>query len=300
MPLSQSIGRQDAARRRATATAGLLTLPVLWLGVLFVAPVALVGLYSVGLLTLFPGDGSFSLDGWSEFFESSIYPSLLWKSVRIALIVAVVCVLLAYPIAYCLAMLAGRRKYVLLLLIIVPFWTSFLLRVLAWKVILGENGVVNSFVFWTGLRDTGDPIPQLIYSQTTVIFVLIYVWVPFVVLPIFVSLVSLDRRLLEAASDLGSSRWQTFLRVTLPLSLPGVAAGFAFAFIPTIGEFVTPALVGGPEGFMYGNAIANLFGPSFDWKTGSVLALMLFAVVGVIALLFSRFLQPRYATVEEG
>ena len=111
MPLSHRIGRRDAARRRATATAGLLTVPVLWLVVLFVAPVAIVGLYSVGLLTLFPGDGSFSLDGWSEFFESSVYPSLLWKSVRIALVVAVACVILAYPIAYCLAMLAGRRKY---------------------------------------------------------------------------------------------------------------------------------------------------------------------------------------------
>jgi spermidine/putrescine transport system permease protein len=166
-------------------------------------------------------------------------------------------------------------------------------------VILGENGVVNSFLFWLGVRDEGNPIPQLIYSQGTVIFVLIYVWVPFVVLPIFVSLVSLDRRLLEAASDLGASRITTFLRVTLPLTMPGVLAGFAFAFIPTIGEFVTPALVGGPEGFMYGNAIANQFGPSFDWKTGSVLALMLFAVVGLLTVIFSRVLQVRNVAVEE-
>ena len=124
--------------------------------------------YSVGLLTLFPGDAGLTLDGWRGFFESSLYPSLLWKSVRVALVVAVACVVIAYPIAYALALLAGRRKFILLLLIIVPFWTSFLLRVLAWKVILGENGVVNSFVFWLGLREDGDPIPQLIYSQTTV------------------------------------------------------------------------------------------------------------------------------------
>ena len=123
---------------------------------------------------------------------------------------------------------------------------------------------------------------------------------PFVVLPIFVSLVSLDRGLLEAASDLGASRRQAFLRVTLPLTLPGVMAGFAFAFIPTIGEFVTPALVGGPEGFMYGNAIANQFGPSFDWKTGSVLSLMLFAAVALLALAFSRFLQLRNVAMDEG
>ena len=163
------------ARRRSAGTAGLLAVPVSWLSVLFLAPVAMVALYSVGVLTLFPGDEGLSLDGWRGFFESSLYPSLLWKSVRIALVVAVACVIIAYPIAYALAMLAGRRKYILLLLIIVPFWTSFLLRVLAWKVILGENGVVNSFVFWLGLREDGNPIPQLIYSQTTVVLVLIYV-----------------------------------------------------------------------------------------------------------------------------
>lgn len=286
--------------RRAGATAGLLALPVVWLAVLFLAPVAIVGLYSVGVLEFFPGDGGFTLATWREFFESSIYPSLLWKSVRTALIVGVACVVLAYPIAYTLALLAGKRRYVLLLLIIVPFWTSFLLRVFAWKVILGENGVINSLLFSLGLREDGNPLPQLIYSPTTVILVLVYTWVPFVVLPIFVSLTSLDRRLLEAAADLGASRLESFIQVTLPLSLPGVFAGFAFAFIPTIGEFVTPSLVGGPEGFLYGNAIANLFGPSFDWKTGSVLALVLFASVAALTLLFARFLQLRnVAALEE-
>ena len=124
--------------------------------------------------------------------------------------------------------------------------------------------------------------------------VLAYVWLPFVALPIFVSLESLDRRLLEAATDLGASRWQAFLRVTLPLSLPGVAAGFLFVFIPTLGEFVTPSLVGGTSGYMYGNQIVDLFATGFpDWETGSVLAIFLLGVVTVLTAAFSRFLQSR-------
>ena len=153
---------------------------------------------------------------------------------------------------------------------------------LAWKVILGDQGVINSFLFWTRLRSPEHPISQLLYSRFAVMLVLGYVWLPFVALPIFVSLESLDRRLLEAASDLGASRLQAFRRVTLPLSLPGVIAAFLFVFIPTLGEFVTPSLVGGTTGYMYGNQIVDLFGTGFpDWETGSVLALFLLAVVAL-------------------
>jgi spermidine/putrescine transport system permease protein len=214
-----------------------------------------------------------------------------------SLIVSVVVVALAYPVAYYLALSGTKRKYVLLLLLIAPFLTSYLLRVLAWKVILGNNGVLNSFIAWTGLRSPDHPLSQLLYSRFAVMLVLAYVWVPFVALPIFVSLETLDQRLLEAAADLGSTRRQAFLRVTLPLSLPGVAAGFLFVFIPTVGEFVTPSLVGGPSGYMYGNQISDLFSTGFpDWQTGSVLALFLLGVVSVLTAVFSRFLQLGEAT----
>ena len=207
--------------------------------------------------------------------------------------------MLAYPLAYYLALSGTKRKYVLLLLLIAPFLTSYLLRVLAWKVILGDQGVINTFLFWTGLRSPDHPLSQLLYSRFAVMLVLGYIWLPFVALPIFVSLESLDRGLLEAASDLGASRLQAFRRVTLPLSLPGVFAAFLFVFIPTLGEFVTPSLVGGATGYMYGNQIVDLFGTGFpDWETGSVLAIFLLGVVAVLTLVFARFLQPTDARTD--
>src|SRR5436853_342593 len=153
---------------------------------------------------------------------------------------------------------------------------------------------INTFLFWTGLRSPDHPLSHLLYSRFAVMLVLGYIWLPFVALPIFVSLESLDRRLLEAASDLGASRLQAFRKVTLPLSLPGIFAAFLFVFIPTLGEFVTPSLVGGSSGYMYGNHIVDLFGTGFpDWETGSVLAIFLLGVVAALTLVFARFSQIR-------
>jgi spermidine/putrescine transport system permease protein len=277
----------------------LLGLPLAWLGVFFLVPIAIVAAYSVDVYSLDPGPHAFTLAAWHDFLHGSIYLGLFWKSVKMSLAVSAIVVLLAYPLAYYLALSGTPRKYVLLLVLIAPFLTSYLLRVLAWKVILGDQGVINSFLFWTGLRSPDHPISQLLYSRFAVMLVLGYVWLPFVALPIFVSLESLDRRLLEAASDLGASRLQAFRKITLPLSLPGVIAAFLFVFIPTLGEFVTPSLVGGASGYMYGNQIVDLFGTGFpDWETGSVLAIFLLGVVGLLTLVFARFLQPRQVSAE--
>jgi spermidine/putrescine transport system permease protein len=222
---------------------------------------------------------------------------LFWKSVRMSLTVSIIVVLLSYPIGF-LALCVKKLKYVLLLVIIVPFLTSFLLRVLAWKVMLGEHGVINSLLISLHLRPTNSPIEWLLYSQFAVMLVLAYVWIPFVALPIFVSLENLDRSLLEASSDLGASRLRTFLRVTLPLSVPGLVAAFVFVFVPTIGEFVTPLLVGGTSGYMYGNAIQDLFTRGLDWQNGSVLAMFLLIVVAGLMALFGRFVQVRSVAAE--
>ncbi|TML05697.1 MAG: ABC transporter permease [Actinobacteria bacterium] len=283
--------------RRHLTTIGLLAPPLGWLFAFFVVPVGIVAAYSIDVLhgpSLFGGSHKVTLAAWHAFFHSSVYLGLFWKSVKMSLIVSAVVVGLAYPVAYYLALSGTKRKYVLLLLLIAPFLTSYLLRVLAWKVILGNQGVLNSFLVWAGLRSADHPLSQLLYSRFAVMLVLAYVWIPFVALPIFVSLESFDRRLLEAAADLGASRWGAFLRVTLPLSLPGVMAAFLFVFIPTVGEFVTPSLVGGTSGYMYGNQISDLFSAGFpDWQTGSVLALFLLAVVAVLTGVFARLLQIR-------
>ena len=291
--------RRRRRLRLDLTTPGLLGLPLAWLAVFFLVPIAIVAAYSFDVYSLNPGPHGFTLTAWHDFLHSSVYLRLFWKSVKLSLTVSAIIVLLAYPLAYYLALSGTKRKYILLLLLIAPFLTSYLLRVLAWKVILGNQGAVNTFLFWTGLRSPDHPLSQLLYSRFAVMLVLGYIWLPFVALPIFVSLEGLDRRLLEAASDLGASRLQAFRRVTLPLSLPGVVAAFLFVFIPTLGEFVTPSLVGGASGYLYGNQIVDLFGTGFpDWETGSVLAIFLLGVVGALTIVFARFLQPGEVTVD--
>jgi spermidine/putrescine transport system permease protein len=282
-------------RRDRASTAALLSGPLLWLLLFFLAPVVYVALYSVGGIKIFPTDaGVWSVGDWKHLLVGgSVYMGLFWKSVRISLTVSVIVVLLAYPVGYFLALVVRKRKYILLLLIIAPFLTSYLLRVLAWEVILGDSGVINSFLSWIHLRGVNHPVTWLLNSQFSVVLVLAYVWVPFVALPIFVSLDNLDISLLEAASDLGASRLRTFWRITLPLSIPGVIAAFVFVFVPTIGEFVTPLLVGGPSGYMYGNAIQDVFTRGTDWQTGSVLAMFLLVVVAGLMALFGRYVRVR-------
>jgi len=282
---------QRRRRRLDLTTPALLGVPLGWLVVFFLVPVGIVALYSVDVLALFPGPHSFALGGWYRLFHGA-YIHLFWRSVQMSLIVSGLVVAAAYPLAYFLALSGTRRKYVLLLLLIAPFLTSYLLRVLAWKVILGDDGVINSFLVSTGLRSAEHPLSFLLYSRFAVMLVLGYIWLPFVALPIFVTLESFDRGLLEAASDLYASRLQAFVKVTLPLSAPGVVAAFLFVFIPTVGEFVTPSLVGGTSGYMYGNQIHDLFYAGFpDWETGAVLSLFLLGVVSVLTLVFVRFLR---------
>lgn len=224
----------------------------------------------------------------AEVDSESTYLRLFFKSVTLAMTTSVFAVLMAFPIAYFLAFGIEKSRYTWLLIVIAPFLTSYLLRVFAWRVILGDDGVINNAV--TGLG--GEPITFLLYSRFTVFIVLLYAWVPFVVLPLFISLENMDRRLLEAATDLGASRLQALRKVTLPVIAPGVVASFLFVFIPSIGEFVTPSLVGGTEGFMFGNQIQNAFvGGLNDWQAGSMLSLFLLLVVFALAAATSRFLS---------
>jgi spermidine/putrescine transport system permease protein len=285
--------QRGTRHQRALGTLALVSPSVGYLVLFFLIPVLTVAAYSVGLLTLTSRDAYLSVQPWRDFLFGSIYLGVFWRSVEMALVVSVISVVLAYPVAYVLALVAGSRKYTLLLVIIAPFLTSYLLRVLAWRVILQEQGVVSSFLRTVGVLGSDESIPWLFNSRFAVYLVLAYAWVPFVALPIFVALESLDHALLEASSDLGASRWRTFRTVTFPLSMPGVIAAFVFVFIPTIGEFVTPSLVGGVNNFMFGNAIQGAFLLGRDWQFGSAMAVFLVAVVALLFVLFGRFLNPQ-------
>ena len=227
---------------------------------------------------------TFSLKNYLDFFQKPIYTKILFKSIRMSGMVTFVTVLLAYPMAYYIAFRVKQNKLIWLILITVPFWTSYLLRVFAWKIMLGYNGVINS-----GLKNLGiltEPLEFLLYNPTAVVITLAHAWAAFAILPIYVSLEKIDRSLLEASQDLGENTFMTFLRVTLPLSLPGVIAASLLVFIPTVGDYVTPSLVGGPRGIMIGNIIQSMFGKAQNWPLGAAISVMSMITVTLLVCLF--------------
>ena len=227
---------------------------------------------------------TFSLKNYLDFFQKPIYTKILFKSIRMSGMVTFVTVLLAYPMAYYIAFRVKQNKLIWLILITVPFWTSYLLRVFAWKIMLGYNGVINS-----GLKTLGilsEPLEFLLYNPTAVVITLAHAWAAFAILPIYVSLEKIDRSLLEASRDLGENTFMTFMRVTLPLSLPGVIAASLLVFIPTVGDYVTPSLVGGPRGIMIGNIIQSMFGKAQNWPLGAAISVMSMLTVTLMVCLF--------------
>ena len=270
--------------------------PFAWLILLFVAPLLLAILISFRAERGPVDFGSllqFSTLQYEKVVDSPSWVRLLGISAVMALIVAVGATLLAFPIAYFLAFRARERAPIFLILLLVPAATSFLMRVMAWKLLLGSNGAINSFLLWTGLIQ--EPIGLLLYSQTAVVITLIYVWTPFAALPIYGALQRIDRSHLEAAADLGSGPWSRFWRVTVPLSLPGVLATFFMVFIPTVGEYVTPFLVGGTDGIMYGNLIQDFFTRAGNWPLGSALAVIMLVMTLALVAIALRVIDLRKA-----
>ena len=216
--------------------------------------------------------------------ERPIYGALLKRSLWMSSVATITTVLLCYPMAYFVAFHVHRNKMMWIVLMTLPFWTSYLLRVFAWKVVLGYEGVINSALMSLGLIDA--PLEFLLYSQTAVIITLAHAWAAFAILPMYVSLEKIDKSLLEAATDLGDGPVMRFLRITLPLSLPGVIAATLLIFIPTTGDYITPALLGGPDGMMIGNLIQKQFGAINNWPMGATLAIILMLSIATIALGF--------------
>ena len=260
-----------------------------------VGPVVLLALYSLNLRTNIPGTPTaLSLDNWKDFLTGAGNPfrGRFFYSMEFTLLVSVCTTAAAYPLAYYLAFVARRFRYTLLLLLIAPFFTSYLLRLVAFSdVLLNDNGVVNQVLWALHLRPRGTAVSWLLYSNFSIFLVLFYSWIPFVSLPIFAVLENMDHRLIEAATDLGASRLGAFWRVTFPLSLPGVIAAFVFVLIPTTGEFIAPLYVGGPGNQLFGNEIQAFFSNSPNWNYGAVLAIALISVVLVLMLVFGRYLN---------
>ena len=216
--------------------------------------------------------------------EHPVYAILIVKSILLSLATTAAVILVSYPMAYFLAFRVKRHKLLWLIIIAVPFWTSYLLRVFAWKMVLGFNGAINSGLIALGLID--QPLEFLLYNPTAVVITLTHAWAAFAILPIYVSLEKIDRSLLEAATDLGDTPWQRFWRVTLPLSAPGTISAALLVFIPTVGDYVTPTLVGGSGGHMVGNAIQSLFGRQNDAPLGAALSILMMLTVTLLVCLF--------------
>ncbi len=268
--------------------------PLVWLALLFVAPLILIVAFS-----LRPESGVVNAaDPWSpslvqygKVVGTPAFLRLLGVSALMALGIAAAATMIAYPVAYFLVFRARTRATLFLALLLVPFAASYLLRIMAWKLVLGPVGAVNSLLSSAGL--ISEPLDLLLYSRGAVVITLVYVWIPFAALPILASLQRIERSQLEAAADLGAGPWTRFRRVTLPLSLPGTLAAFFMVFIPTIGEYVTPTLIGGTDGIMYGNLIQDFFGRAGNWPLGAALAMVMLIVTVVGVLLALRAVDLR-------
>ena len=269
----------------------LMSPTLLVMFVALVLPVLMLITFSFWTQNYLDIDRSLTLDNYIKFFDKPIYTKLLWKSVRIAALVTFVTVILAYPAAYFIAFRVKKNKMVWLILITVPFWTSYLLRVFAWKVILGYNGVINSGLMSLGIL--AEPLQFLLYNPTAVIITLAHAWAAFAILPLYVSLEKIDRSLLEAAADLGEGPFMQWVRVTLPLSLPGIIGASLLVFIPTVGDYITPNLVGGPKGILIGNVIQSLFGRANNWPLGATTAIMSMIYIAILVSVF-LWVSKRY------
>ena len=267
--------------------------PLLWITLFLLVPYALMFCYSFWAVT--PGQAivhSWNFDNYKELLQKSVYWETLLRSMWIAARVMLFSLLLGYPLAYFLSFYAGKKKDLLYQMVIIPLWVSYLVRAYAWKTILGSDGVLNTLLQYVHL--TRHPLEFLLYSPFAVVLTLTHIYTPFTILPIYATLEHIPRNLVEASHDLGATRVQTFWRVIFPLSIPGVVAGATFAFVLSLGDFISPLLLGGPSGIMISNIVVSLFGAAYNWPLGAAISLGMLVIV--VSLLFvSERLEKRWS-----
>ncbi len=275
------------APKRQSVVLGVLLAPVtLFLGVFFLLPLCIIALFSVLTPGLYGGvEWTFYhwnygrifgwADGLNEIFEP-IYLQILWRSLTFAALTVVVTLILCYPVAFWVSRLPDRWRLVFLFLITLPFFCSLIVRLYAWLLILKPTGLLNTALLWTGL--ISEPL-EILYTPAAVILGMVYVMIPFMFLPLYAAVDNLDRAQVEASLDLGANRIQTFLKVVLPQTLPGILGGAVIVFIPSVGNFVVPDVLGGAKGLMIGNLVEQQFLSSRNWPFGSALSMIIMAVV---------------------
>jgi spermidine/putrescine transport system permease protein len=272
--------------------------PALWLLLFLVLPYlslfvqSFLGSDDLGNVVFEP-----TLDPWKAFFTKTLYRGTLLYTFKIAATVTSLSVLFSVPLAYFIAFKMRRGKELLYSLIIVPLWVSYIVRAYAWKIILGREGILNSFLRWAGLVDA--PVDAFLYSEWSIVIGLVHIYTPFVLMPVYTAFEQIPRPLVEASKDLGAGRITTFFRVVLPLSLPGIIAGATFAFVLTLGDFLAPVLLGGTENLMISNVVQNLFGTSNDRPLGSVVGIVILIVVVLLLETTSRA-EKSFSSLESG
>lgn len=271
----------------ARPAAALLAAPLAWMAFFYLIPLGLLlihAFWSVDYLTV---DRSFTLDNLRTVISNPLYPTVLGRTLMIAIAVTITDIILAFPIAFYIAKRATKHRELLLMLVVFPLWSSYLVRAFAWKTILGTNGILNSFLLWTGIID--QPVSAFLYSNTAMYITFSQVWLPFMILPLYTIIDRMPDSLLEASSDLGSNWFQTFRRVVLPLSLPGLLAGSLSVFSLTMGDYITPSLIGGSPGTeLIGGIIADQFGTANNWPLGAALILPVLAIISIFLLIANR------------
>ena len=299
--MARLIHPRPSDNRRLSRLANI-GVPYLWLGLFLLLPVVIVlqislaepsasqPPYTALLRWLDEGALAIRLDlqSYLLLWQDDLYLTSLLNSVQVAFICTLLCLAIGYPMAYAIATAPARWRVPLLMLIILPFWTSFLIRVYAWIGLLKTNGFLNNALLWLGLID--EPL-TILYTPTAVYIGIVYSYLPFMILPLYANLTRLDPALLEAAADLGCRPLRAFLRVTLPLSRAGIIAGSMLVFIPAVGEFVIPDLLGGPETLMIGRILWTEFFANVDWPLAAALAIVLLALLVVPFVLMQRWQQ---------
>lgn len=258
------------------------------IAVLMIIPMAIILMYTfyefvdVGI-----DRPAFQFSNWKEFFTDSYYHDAIWRTLRISVITTVICALAGYPAAYFIANTSYKHKWLLMLLLILPFWVSFIIRTFSWIHVLGGQGVINASLVWLGVVQ--EPL-DLLYNEGSVIMGMIHFLLPYMVLNVYVSLEGIDRNLAPAARTLGATPWQSFLEVTLPLSVPGLAAGSLLCFVLAGGTYVTPVLLGGPGDFMFANLIYDSLLDELNWPMGATLSFVLLVMLGTVVVVYNRFM----------